>query len=362
MIFNKIINVIHAEHDAKIQNITITPQNREESEEPKFSVFSGIVKRLIMSVKREEVIWAYRLILGREPENEDTVQWYMVNTPTYRDLRECFLSSDEFKSREHLLTNPKNAQHKAVFVHIPKAAGTSLIAWLSSFYPYGKTCSLVENDPALVEKLKSDHYSFWSGHIDYAIYSNLPSDILKITVFRNPIERIFSLYNFWKNSDENKESASLEEIESIIITKKMSLYDFCTCDTKIIEEALFNAQAKCFYNGDFLERVNDNPSEVLEAIVDELNAFDIVLTTEFINEAVSAIVNILGVEGRYVSLPRFNQTDKKITLHDYMIIYNTLKDKLALDFYLYNYASRRAKQFCRYRVPRIKMKCTAYPA
>src|SRR5471032_2177766 len=46
-------------------------------------------------VSREDVIWAYRLLLGREPEDEDSIRAQQT-APDRRDLVERFLDSAEF--------------------------------------------------------------------------------------------------------------------------------------------------------------------------------------------------------------------------------------------------------------------------
>jgi SAM-dependent methyltransferase len=48
-----------------------------------------------MSVSREEVVWAYRLILGREPESEAVVEATMAASD-WGQLRSAFLGSPEF--------------------------------------------------------------------------------------------------------------------------------------------------------------------------------------------------------------------------------------------------------------------------
>src|SRR5712691_4597118 len=46
-------------------------------------------------VTREEVIWAYRLLLGREPENEAAISVHS-QYPDTETLRRAFLDSEEF--------------------------------------------------------------------------------------------------------------------------------------------------------------------------------------------------------------------------------------------------------------------------
>jgi SAM-dependent methyltransferase len=52
----------------------------------------------MMAVSREEVVWAYRLLLGREPENEAVIALQM-GADDRRHLREAFLSSQEFQKK-----------------------------------------------------------------------------------------------------------------------------------------------------------------------------------------------------------------------------------------------------------------------
>ncbi len=48
------------------------------------------------------ITWAYRLILGREPENQSVIDHYMKDVSNIQDLRRIFINSDEFKRKEPL--------------------------------------------------------------------------------------------------------------------------------------------------------------------------------------------------------------------------------------------------------------------
>jgi hypothetical protein len=52
-------------------------------------------------VTRNEVIYAYRLLLGREPESEGVINEFLT-VPDWASLRDLFLQSAEFKA----MTNP----------------------------------------------------------------------------------------------------------------------------------------------------------------------------------------------------------------------------------------------------------------
>ncbi len=50
-------------------------------------------------VSREAVEWAYRLLLGREPESEAIIDFQMTGNRDIGQLRNCFLESQEFNER-----------------------------------------------------------------------------------------------------------------------------------------------------------------------------------------------------------------------------------------------------------------------
>lgn len=72
-------------------------------------------------ITKEEVTLAYRLILGREPENEDVVNNLCQNTHTHLALSEVLLTSPEFLQRmeETLKNQPKFIRHRHPLI-LPK--------------------------------------------------------------------------------------------------------------------------------------------------------------------------------------------------------------------------------------------------
>jgi SAM-dependent methyltransferase len=67
----------------------------------------------------DEVRLAYRLFLGREPENEDVINSFCQTTHSLLQLRQAFLKSPEFISQmNELLEQPKVIRHRHPF-HLP---------------------------------------------------------------------------------------------------------------------------------------------------------------------------------------------------------------------------------------------------
>lgn len=71
-------------------------------------------------VSTEEVTLAYRLFLGREPENKDVVNNLCQTAQSAAQLREIFLKSPEFVQRMgEVLGKPQSVRHRHPF-HLPK--------------------------------------------------------------------------------------------------------------------------------------------------------------------------------------------------------------------------------------------------
>jgi 2-polyprenyl-3-methyl-5-hydroxy-6-metoxy-1,4-benzoquinol methylase len=71
-------------------------------------------------ITKEEVTLAYRLILGREPENADVVENYSHTVHSLKDLRNEFLKSPEFVSQmAEALQNPQFVRQRHPF-NLPK--------------------------------------------------------------------------------------------------------------------------------------------------------------------------------------------------------------------------------------------------
>lgn len=71
-------------------------------------------------ITREQAVLAYRLMLGRDPENEDVVTSLCQNTHNTHALRDVFIKSPEFVQRMgELLKQPQQVRHRHPY-HLPK--------------------------------------------------------------------------------------------------------------------------------------------------------------------------------------------------------------------------------------------------
>jgi len=87
---------------------------------------------------------------------------------------------------------------RLVFLHLPKTAGTSLRAALARHFRPEEVVqvdSLAEWGEALADP---GRYRFWAGHMPFSLVALIPPPVFVVTLLRDPVARILSLYTFWR--------------------------------------------------------------------------------------------------------------------------------------------------------------------
>jgi len=91
------------------------------------------------------------------------------------------------------------------FLHNPKAGGSSIKQMLESVYPPDAIAPQIENTPQQYRDLGRNYsrfkgYEYYAGHYGYCVFEEVNDGHALVTNFRNPVSRIFSLYNFWRKN------------------------------------------------------------------------------------------------------------------------------------------------------------------
>jgi hypothetical protein len=171
--------------------------------------------RLLERPSREDVLHAFRLILGREPEDQKAIDAHML-VPTVAELRRVLLGSDEFQGKYKVM-HPDTGDHPSlsvaretlVFIHLEKTGGTSLRTMLEGQFPPDRRCPVRDNKLHLLSVAELSRYDFFSGHFDRSSLSFIPrNDIKTIALFRQPRARLISYYRFLKSHPVGDEFAS----------------------------------------------------------------------------------------------------------------------------------------------------------
>ena len=140
------------------------------------------------------VRWAYRLLLGREPESLAAIENNEFKNNRQK-LVEFFLESAEFKSKYKDLSSDRNsnpylswAEDAAAFIYLPKTGGTTLHNMLSDCFPLDRVFPVGSHSLYNFSAAELSKYVFFSGHADYFSFSFIPRKLVRrISVFREPV-------------------------------------------------------------------------------------------------------------------------------------------------------------------------------
>ena len=228
---------------------------------------------------------------------------------------------------------------RLVFLHIVKTAGTSLVEYLRSRLPVGSVLSHGDFLQYPGQSLDPDSMSAFrmiSGHFGYSHIKEYLSDSYSVTFLRDPLARVLSLYKYCLHTDMQKRFAVAR------IAGRLSVDDFMTCTRPEVAEMLDNQQtwqlADNYWTVDRQRRPLRNDDQVLQLASAHLQEFSLVGFTDTFAEDFRRVVLTMQLpEPRHV--PRQLRTEDPIIpeqLQDSTLA--TLKDRMALDYQLLEYA------------------------
>ena len=109
-----------------------------------------------------------------------------------------------------------------IFLHIPKAAGTTLHRILERHYPPAAIFSIGVEAHASIREFKAlpeaerAAIRLFRGHMPFGLHTYLPQPASYFTLLRDPVERVISYYHFIQRTPEHY-------LYDIVVGQKMSL-------------------------------------------------------------------------------------------------------------------------------------------
>jgi hypothetical protein len=198
-------------------------------------------------ILKDDVINAYKFLLGRDPESAKTIKNYSKEA-SIQSLRRKLILSPEFSNKYSLMRNENNYSHvnkadieceKYIFMHVPKTGGTTLHSVLVESFKSQDVCPERFNKLGNYKAGELAKYKFFSGHYDFISCQIIPGLNKKIFTFlREPKARLISLYYFLRSHTLDYSEAN--NLNLAILANSHSFCEFLNSEDVRLTHNVFN--------------------------------------------------------------------------------------------------------------------------
>ena len=220
-----------------------------------------------------------------------------------------------------------------IFLHVPKTAGTTMtsVLRLRAKYPLSRRISFetLGRDPSDIGEIPYERRARASlvfGHLHYGVHEWLPQPSRYVTILRDPVRRVISLYNYVRRDVHHP-------VYRQVVGARMSLGEF-------VASGLDRTQTENGQTRQLAPVVGRDPTaDDLTLAVNNLRGFAIVGLTERFNESLILMKRAFGWRAPYYrsEMVTPGRTLSHTVAPEFLDI---IRDKNALDLELYSEAEQ----------------------
>lgn len=252
------------------------------------------------------------------------------------------------------MTQAGGRRRAIIFVHIPKAAGTTLNKILAHQYGLNRVFALKEGiegrslrDFQELPEAQRRKLKVVRGHFNFGLHDLLPQSSTYITLLRNPVDRALSHYYYVLKFPTHY-------LHAQIAGQQMSLKDYITSELSI---ELDNHQARMVAGGEAaLVPFGQCSTQVLEVAKQHLQEqFAVVGTVERFDETLVLLKEVFGWATPFYTKANVTQNrPKRRSLSAEELDLITSRNQIDLE--LYDYANRQLDHLIQKHVKRFRLK------
>ena len=146
------------------------------------------------------------------------------------------------------------APSRLAFIHIPKTAGTSVTDTLARAYAEVTFPGMTTLDYRCYTDDELAKFNFYKGHAYRRDYERLPGDTVKFTVMREPLDRVISLFAYYRDIDDSHITDDFMR-EASKLAKTGGALEFIHSDSPFIIEHVRLGQMRQFLSAETLEKI-----------------------------------------------------------------------------------------------------------
>lgn len=133
---------------------------------------------------------------------------------------------------------------RLAFLHIPKTGGTTFNSLVSRYYRRDQIFPWHHSRLDLWPLTELKGYDYFWGHFALSDIQHLGLEVKSVTLLRRPVDRIVSLYYYWKSL--SSEALPPEEVSHARAVRQLSLRDFIRERRPSLRLAIDNAVVQAF--------------------------------------------------------------------------------------------------------------------
>lgn len=231
-----------------------------------------------------------------------------------------------------------------IFLHIPKTAGSTLGYPMHRQYPRESIFLIDGNYPEKsVQKFLSlpieerNQYSCISGHIPFGLHQHISQDVHYVTILRDPVERLISLYHHILHEETHY-------LYQAVTSEQMTLLDFVS--SRLSTELCNDQTRRISGLGEWNQKTDQTrvDEHVFQKALENIETFfPVIGLTEMFDHSLLLMKDAFSWKNVFYSRRKVAKSrPSQAEIHSEVI--NVIKKRNRYDILLYHYAQQRLEE------------------